>query len=204
MICPVPKCGKDHFRQDGILKLIHASEAWSLVDQYQKLMLEIFASMQNDAVGNRSGAFLTRLRDAEECYFKGLWVGLMASPEEIVHDSSGESPWWTLATFEKWVSKTVFDNESRLSAKLSAPGNPDFKAMDTLNASTHLTAKFLLQLSHFPDDDAKVMYGKALINIQTEVSHLGYVSNALKAGKDRNMLIRAVRTLRNGVPPSPA
>ncbi len=81
------------------------------------MMLEIGMSMQNDAVDNRKGAFITRLRDYKECYFKGLWVGLMATPEQIVHDASGEKPWLMLAELAKRVCTTVYDEDSKLSVK---------------------------------------------------------------------------------------
>ena len=103
-----PDCGGDHFKNDGILKAIHAIELWRLVHDYTALMLEIGMSMQNDSVDDRKGAIITRLRDCEECYFKRLWVGLMATPEQIVQNASGKRPWLMLSELEKRVSKTVF------------------------------------------------------------------------------------------------
>ena len=49
-----PECGEDHFKKDGILKVIHAIQPWKLVYDYMAMMLEIGVSMRNDAVDNRS------------------------------------------------------------------------------------------------------------------------------------------------------
>jgi len=191
-----PECGEDHFKKDGILKVIHAIQPWKLVYDYMAMMLEIGVSMRNDAVDNRKGAFITRLRDYKECYFKGLWVGLMATPEEIVHDASGERPWLMLAELAKRVSTTVFDEDSTLSKNLADPGKTKFKAMDILNTSTHLTALFLLHRSQLSDAEAKTMYHKVLKSVQMEAAHLKYVSEALEAGKDKKDIINGIRSMR--------
>jgi len=191
------ECGEDHFKKDGVLKVIHAIEPWKLVHDYMAMMLEIGVSMQNDAVDNRKGAFITRLRDYKECYFKGLWIGLMATPEEVVHDASGGKPWLMLAELAKRVSETVFGEDSTLSKNLADPGKTKFKAMDILNTSTHLTALFLLHRSRLSDAEAKSMYDKVLKSVEMEAAHLKYVSEALKAGKDRKDIIDGIRNLRN-------
>jgi hypothetical protein len=196
MNCPVPDCGQDHFTKDGVLKVIHGIELWKLVHDYMALMVEIGMSMQSDATENRKGAFITRLRDYKECDFKGLWIGLMATPEEIVHDASGERPWWMLAKLEKLVSETVFNEKTVLSAPLISPSSAKFKAMDILNTSTHLTALFLLHRSQLSDIDAKSMYKKVLKSVQMEAAHLRYVSEALEHGKDKHDVICGIRSMR--------
>jgi hypothetical protein len=201
MTCPVPGCGQDHLEKDGVLKVIHGIETSKLVYDYMALLTELGVSMQSDAIGNRKGAFITRLRDCEECYFKGLWVGLMATPEEIVHDASGERPRRMLAKLEKIVSETVFNEETRLSATLVGPSSTKFKAMDVLNTSTHLTALFLLHRSHLTDMDAKDMYAKALKHIHVEAAHLKYVSEALECGKDKKDIICGIRSMRKDTYP---
>ncbi len=190
------ECGEDHFKKDGVLKVIHAVDPWKLVRDYMAMMLEIRVSMQNDAADNRKGAFITRLRDCKECYFKGLWTGLMATPEEVVHDASGGKPWLMLAELAKRVSKTVFAEDSTLSKNLADPGKVKFKAMDILNASTHLTALFLLHRSQLSDAEAKSMYEKVLKSVEMEAAHLRYVSEALKAGKGRKDIIDGIRNMR--------
>jgi hypothetical protein len=151
--------------------------------------------MQNDASDNRKGAFLTRLRDYKESYFRGLWVGLLATPEEIIHDASGEKPWLTLAKLAKRISRTVFDEDSQLSATLPAPRKTNSKAMNILDPSTHMTALFLLNRGLLSDSEAKHLYDAVLKAIETEAAHLRYVSGALKAGKKKKDIVNALRPL---------
>jgi hypothetical protein len=196
MKCSVLECGKDHFKQYRFLKPIHAIEAWEHVRDYMAMMLEIGLSMRNDADNNRKGAFITRFRHYKECYFKGLWVGLMATPEEIVHDASAERPWFMLAELAKNVSKTIFDEGSKLSENLADPGKTIFTPLKVLNSSTHLTALFLLFRSQLSDADAKSMYVRCLKDVEMEAAHLKYVFEALKAGKDRKDIIDGIRNMR--------
>ena len=196
MICSVPKCNQDHFSKNGVLKVIHGIETWKLVHDYGAMLLELLISMQNDATDNRKGAFITRFRDCKECYYKGLWVGLIATPDEIVHDASGERPWRMLAELEKTVEKTVFGMDTTLSKNLAEPGEPPFKAMNILNTSTHLTALFLLCRSQWSDDEARATYGRYLAKVQNDASHLKYVSECLKSGKERKQVIENMRNLR--------
>ncbi len=101
-----------------------------------------------------------------------------------------------LAELAKRVSKTVFGEDSTLSKNLADPGKTTFKAMDILNTSTHLTALFLLHRSQLSDSEAESMYDKVLRSIQMEAAHLKYVSEALKAGKERRDIIDGIRSLR--------
>jgi hypothetical protein len=195
MACPVPNCKGDHFK-GGAPTAILNTPAWALVRDYAALLLELGASMRDDASSNRKGAFISRLRDSEECYFKGLWVGLIATPEEVVHDASGANPRKTLAKLEEIVAKTVFNEDTTLSKNLADPGEPGFKAMDILNTSTHLTAMFLIYRSELLDADAANMYARGLRRIQTQTAHLNYSSDELKAGRDRKDIIDGLRKLR--------
>ena len=147
-------------------------------------------------VPTEKGAFISRLRDSEECYFKGLWVGLIATPEEVVHDASGAKPRKTLAKLEEIVAKTVFNEDTTLSKNLAEPSEPGFKAMDLLNTSTHLTAMFLIYRSELPDADVANMYAWGLRRIQTQAAHLNYSSDELKTGKDRKDIINGLREFR--------
>jgi hypothetical protein len=101
-----------------------------------------------------------------------------------------------LADVEKIVAKTVFNEGTTLSKNLAEPGERGFKAMDMLNTGTHLTAMFLIYRNELPDADAANMYAWGLLNIQTEAAHLSYVSDELKAGKNRKDIIDGLRKFR--------
>jgi hypothetical protein len=189
------RCGQKHFKKHSVLKVIHAIEPWKLVHDYTSVMAEIGASMRNDAANNRKGAFIARLRDYKECYLKGLWVGLMATPEEIVHDASGEKPRLTLTKLVKRVGKTVFDDQSKVSASSLTQRKTKFEAMDILTTSMRLTPLFLLHWGLMSDLEAKRMYDGILKNMQTETAQLKYVSGALKAAKRKQDILGSLRQL---------
>jgi hypothetical protein len=190
-----PQCGQKHFKKDRFLKIIHAIEPWKLVRDYMAVMMEVSMSMQNDAIENRKGAFIARLHDYKELYFRGLWVGLMATPEEIIHDASGEKPRLTLVKLTKEVCTTVFDEDTKLPVILTGVAKTQPKARNILNSSTHFSALFLLQRGLLSNIEAKHMYDGVLKSIQMEAAHLRYVSGALKAGKKKRDIIHALRIL---------
>ena len=190
-----PQCGQKHLKKDRLLKVIRVIEPWKLVQDYMSVLLEVRASLQNDANDNRKGAFIARLRDYKECYFRGLWVGLVATPEEIIHDASGEKPWLTLTKLAKRVSLAVFDEDSRLPASLPGPRKAKSRPMNILDPSTHLTALFLLNRGLLSDAEAKHMFESVLKSIEMEAAHLRFVSGALKGGKKQKEILHALRNL---------
>jgi hypothetical protein len=189
------KCGQKHLKKHSVLKVIRAIEPWKLVHDYTSVMVEIGVSMRNDANNNRKGAFIARLRDYKECYLKGLWVGLMATPEEIVHDASGEKPRLTLTKLVKRVGAEVFHQESKVSARRLTQRNTKFEAMDILNTSMHLTPLFLLNRGLMSNLEAKCMYDSVLKSIDMETTQLKYVSGALKADKRKKDILDSFRQL---------
>ena len=190
-----PQCGQKHFKKDRFLKIIRAIEPWKLVHDYMMVMLEVGRSMQNDAIENRKGAFITRLRDYKELYFRGLWVGLIATPEEIIHDASGEKPRRTFAKLAKEVCATVLDEDTKLSVILTGGIKTQSKARNILDFATHFSASFLLQRGLLSNVEAKHMYDRVSKSIRMEAAHLRYVSGALKAGKKKKDIIHAFHVL---------
>jgi hypothetical protein len=189
------KCGQKHFKKHSVLKVIHAIEPWKLVHDYMSVMVEIGLSMRNDANNNRKGAFIARLRDYKECYLKGLWVGLMATPEEIIHDASGEKPRLTLTKLVRRVGTAIFDDESKVSTRRLTERNTKFEAMDILNSSMRLTPLFLLHRGLMSNLEAKCMYDSVLKSVEMETTQLKYISGALKADKRKKDILKSVRQL---------
>jgi hypothetical protein len=123
----------------------------------------------------------------------------MATPEEIVHDASGEKPRLTLTKLVKRVGAEVFHQESKVSARRLTQRNTKFEAMDILNTSMHLTPLFLLNRGLMSNLEAKCMYDSVLKSIDTETTQLKYISGALKADKKKKDILDSVRQLvKNG------
>lgn len=189
-----PKCKKDHLT-DPVLKFIYGRQPFELVDDYANALEEIRFSMCDDIRHDRRGAFLSRLRDQQECYFRALWVGLLATSEEVVHDASGAPPHTMFAKLSHMVSEQILDKENQLSTILVSPQNVRFSAAGLLNTSTHMSALFLAYRRSLPEEAVKEMYAKIDHHVEVEVAGLRYISGMLRAGKPRSVVIQGVRQI---------
>jgi hypothetical protein len=87
---PCSQCQKDHRADLVRFHLQHPNRATAWL--YSDALEEMLNSSHDDIKFDRRADYITRLRPAMECYMKGIWVGLLATPEEIIHDASGEKP----------------------------------------------------------------------------------------------------------------
>ena len=190
-----PQCGEDHL-SDPVLNFIGM---WynpsSLVNEYADVLEEVLYSMRDDAANNRRGAFMSRLRDYKECFFKALWVGLIATPDQVVHDASGARPQFMFTRLAKQVSRDIFGTESAFSRVHVSPENVEFTAMNVLNASTHMSPLFVQYRRILPDASVQQMYELIENSVQTNVAVLRYVAGMLNSGKAKDIIIDAVRRM---------
>jgi hypothetical protein len=193
-ICSYGRCKQNHLA-DPALKIIHDTPVHELVSQYANVLEQILFSLRDDQRQDRRGAYMTRLRVCTECYFKALWVGLLATPVEIVHDASGASPYIKLADITQRVSVEVLEKENLFYETHLSPEKVKFKAMDLLNASTHMSAMLLTYLRTLPIESIQQMYAVLDKTTQFHVSALRYASGMLKAGKDKATTILGVRQI---------
>jgi hypothetical protein len=194
MQCHHPKCKMDHLA-DPILAYIHKLPAYELVTQYADALEEILTSMRDDIKHDRRAAYLTRLRDYLECYFKALWTGLLATPDEIIHDASCQAPYLMLSELAKKVCKEVLEEDSKLSQAFLSPENVQFKPIHLLNATTHMTALYLTYYKTLDEASIQNMYSGNDRSAQFQVAALRYVAGMLKAGKPRSITIQGVRQI---------
>jgi hypothetical protein len=192
--CTYDKCKQNHLA-DPALKLIHDTPAYELVSQYADVLEQILFSLRDDQAKDRRGAYMTRLRICTECYFKALWAGLLATPVEIVHDASGASPYIKLADITKKVSVDILGKENLFYETQLSPEQVKFKAMDLLNASTHMSAMLLTYLRTLPIESIQDMYAALDKTTQFQVAALRYASGMLKAGKGKPTTILGVRQI---------
>jgi hypothetical protein len=192
--CTYGKCKQNHLA-DPALKIIHNTPPHELVSQYADVLEQILFSLRDDQAKDRRGAYMTRLRVCTECYFKALWVGLLATPVEIVHDAAGGSPYIKLADITQKVSVDVLGKENLLYETHLSPEMVKFKAMDLLNASTHMSAMLLTYVRTLLPEAIQVMYAALDKTTQFQVAALRYASAMLKAGKGRATAILGVRQI---------
>lgn len=190
-----PECRKDHLL-DPVLRFINAQEPFALVSDYADALEELLLSMRDDAANDRRGAFMSRLRDYKECFLKGLWIGLIATPEQVLHDASGAPPHNLMfARLAKQVFPDIFGIESAFTQVHVSPENVEFTAMNLLNASTHMSPLFLGYRRILCQAAVQQMYTVIDTSVQNEVTILRYVAGMLKAGKPKDVVIGAVRRM---------
>lgn len=199
MNCTIAKCKADHLT-DPVLKYIYELDSHVLVEQYADALAELLMSMEDDRRNDRRGAYLTRLRDCCECYFKGLWAGLLATPEEIIHDASGKPPYVMLVGLAKRVCTEVLESDNKLSQAFISEAKVQFKPMDVLNTSTHMSAYFLTHYNSMDDEDATKMYTGMNNTFAFAVQVLRYVSGMLRAAKPKDTIIAGVRSMSKKLP----
>ncbi len=191
--CCHSKCKAKHL-EDPILAWVHGLTATQLTRLYADAVRELLLSLREDAKAGRPVGYLTRLRLSVECYMKGLWVGLVASPDEVVHDASGEEPYLLIRKLNRIVFSQVLGRQVVPSFSFKIPGGRDFDINDLLNTSTHMTANSLaiarsitreeLVRMHFPIDRLMVAHFKTLQHVVRQLSE----------GKTRGEIIGDLRS----------
>jgi hypothetical protein len=185
--CCHPSCKVDHLL-DPALAWIYALAPTQISEMYADAVRQNHDSMLDDLKAGRSASFFMRVRLTAECYMRGLWVSLIASPKEIIHDASGEPPHLSL---EK-VTNIVFSHliDSRKPVKTFAlPSGKNFEVNDLLHVHAHSTA-YVLPFAYFVKET----------NLQKFTTHfrdcagtLRRVSRRLKEGKSRKHVITELR-----------
>jgi len=165
-----------------------------LAMEYSGMLTELQQSMEDDEKANRWSSFFTRIRDSEECYFRGLWSSLIATNEEIIHDASSEFPRWTLFNLEQFVCESIFNEPVILRTKIE--GRKRSSPLDLLNMSTHLNAIFIIYHRGLSDAGIKLIYANIARSVQIKVKILRYVADSTAEGMDRNQVIEGVNVLR--------
>jgi hypothetical protein len=173
--------------------MIRDAPSHEFLKQYADVLEQLLFSLRDDQKQDRRAAYMTRLRNCTEGYFKALWAGLLATPDEIVHDALGASPYIMLADIT--TSVDILNKENLFYQNMVSSKNVKFKAMDLLNTSTHMSAMLLTYLRVLPIDYVQAMYTAVDKTTQFQVAALRYASGMLKAGKDKATTVVGVRQI---------
>ncbi len=143
---------------------------------------------------NRQASHLSRIRSTMECYMKGVWVGLLASPDEIIHDASGEKPRdLMLAKLSEKVGLDVLGIDLNLYRPAKTPKGAEFTAMHLLNTATHMTAYFIAFAFYLSPEQVQKAYSDIDKLMEAQVSTLLTINRRLKEGKSRDEIIAEIR-----------
>jgi len=191
--CCYPKCAVNHL-EDPVLAWIHQLSPAHLTELYANAAGEMLLSLRDDADRGRYASYFTRLRGSMECYMRGLWAGLIATPLEIVHDASGEQPVLLLEKLSNVVFSQVFGQQQPV------PYLQSFKTWggletvyDLLNTTAHTTAYSLAFSVWATHQTVEKMHSGINAHIENQCTTLREVARQLKEGKNRKEIISDVR-----------
>ncbi len=188
--CCYPKCAAKHL-EDPVLAWIHQLTPAQLTELYANAVGEMLLSLRDDADRGRYASYITRLRSSMECYMRGLWAGLVATPLEVVHDASGEQPILLLDKLCNVVFSQVLGQKQP---------TPSFKTRsgletiyDLLNTTAHTTAYSLAFSVWATRERSKRMHSGINTHIENQYKTLREVARQLNEGKNRKEIISDVR-----------
>ena len=126
-----------------------------------------------------------------ECYMRGLWAGLVATPLEVVHDASGEQPILLLDKLSNVVFSQVLGQQQPMPSFQTRTGLETI--YDLLNTTAHTTAYSLAFSVWATRERSKRMHSGINTHIENQYKTLREVARQLNEGKNRKEIISDVR-----------
>ncbi len=193
--CSVSRCDtKQPHTDDPIVQVLMHLTPEELTDLVRAGMAELLESFKSDARNNRTFAWMTRLRQADELYMRTVYVLLLAADEEIPRVLSGETPNGFDFIYAA-VNKAVLDGRGEL--KETKPGLKfgSFTPMKTIHGATHVSFQTLLNWKtsrEQPTDAVQAFPPKYVEHVEKYRQYLEQVGRMLGKGVDKST-VRQVR-----------
>jgi hypothetical protein len=195
--CPVVSCRTDKPHTDDLVvrTMLTYFDTPALI-AWQALvgLTQLRDSMQDDLNGNRSFAFLTRLRQIEELFHGMIYCLFAATPEERPHFLS-EAPPNGFDYIYKVVDNRLCDGRLTLDTRvIQTVGLPDQKFMKFMHETVHISMR-ALQVAHDFSNSAQKQWVDTVV--QQRVLVLTNVLYELERGDSieqvrRNLVTRRV------------
>jgi len=197
--CPVPGCRtKRPHREDPVVResLGAFSDPEQLAMWVKVSIMELISSVTDDGYNGRFFAYHTRTRQVEEMYYRTLYILFVAKDSFLPHVFSGEPP-NSFAAMWREVNQVVLDGNGILDTLQLSSDGKEFTAMGMLNDSAHASIAAMatsIGISRSPELRAEVI-PKHLEHWRRLCRYLDYIENMFKAGKAREVVLAAVRSL---------
>ena len=195
--CAVARCGtKQPHTDNPIVKALMAMPPAEMAELVRSALAELRDSVKNDAENNRTFAWLTRLRQPDELYMRCVYVLLLATPEEIPHVLSGETPNGFDFIYGK-VNQAVLGGTGVL--KDTQPGFQfgHFTPMKTIHNAAHVSFQSLItwrSSKQYPES-VKDFPEKFIKHIETYRTYLGVVGNVFAKGQDKSVALTVLKNM---------
>ena len=191
--CPVPGCRTPQpHASDKIGKALvqEFSPPAKMTSWALGAMAELRNSICQDLQEGRLLAFYTGLRLPEELYIRVLYALFIASPEELPHILSGETP-NDLSNLYTRVNSTVFEGRGPLHRDLGG-----FRPIDTLNHGAHASFQSFLTVIGWVRKPKNVpALDKYRAHLTTYCNNLNYMRAAFESGKSKEDILVGVKNL---------
>lgn len=184
---------------DEIVSALHEQflkDRTSLALWTKSCIAEIMQSVADDLRQGRCFAYLTRWRQPEELYHRALYIMFVASPDEIPHVISGETPNNFSDVWRK-VNEVVFEGKGNLLTLLGAATGKESKLMNALNSHAH--ASYITMLTCIgmrrSTFDLSPLIKDHMSHWQRFCLYLDQIEELFRADNKRDAVLTAIRNM---------
>jgi hypothetical protein len=157
--------------------------------------VELISSLETDLQERRVFAYLSRLRQTEELYYRALYVLFIAKPQEVPHVFSGALPNGFRAIYRA-VNSHIFEGRGELETPQPGLSGGEFTALQMLNDSAHASFPFFLTcISVVRDPEYQKDFDKILTHLKIRCSYLNYMEQAFAAGRRKEDVMVGVKNI---------
>jgi hypothetical protein len=198
--CPVAGCEatKPHAEDDvvrGLIKMF--APPAEMASWVCSAIHELAESISRDLEEGRVFAWISRLRQPEELYFRALYAIFIASELELHHIISGAMP-NSITPMYKKVNALILEGQGELTSVKPGLMFGTFRPIETLHGGAHTSFSSLftcISIVHHPDMLPAEYMEKYLGHLKTYCSRLNYISGVFKAGKEKEVVLEAIKQL---------
>ena len=196
--CPVLGCRTDKpHGSDPLVQgmLAEFSSPGKLTYWTLAAMAELSQSICRDLQEEKIFAWLSRLRQPEEIYVRTLYTLFIATPEELPHIVSGDTPNGMMGYY-KPVNELVLGGRGLLDTAQPGLTAGSFKPVHTLHAGAHASFSAIMTcigLAHHPE--ALPAPDKYMEHVGRYCTYLKYMHDMFKGGKSKQDVLDGVISL---------
>jgi len=196
--CPVAGCGtmQPHLLDPSVAFIMKAYEdPKQLAGWAEASMKELALSFLQDMAVGRVFAWVTRLRQIEELYFRAIYTLLIAEKAEVPHLLSNMMPNGFSALYKK-VNDLVFEGRAKLTDVVPGRSYGEFTPMDTINQGAHVSFASMLTvigINSLPNEETNCEnYHK---HLDTYLVRLNYMRKMFEQGRSREQVLEGLRMM---------
>lgn len=198
LYCAVPGCTtKLAHMDDPIVQGLHMefSDPVKLTSWVKAALGELINSIHADLKENRVLAYMSRWRQPEELYYRALYVLFIATPDEIPHVLSGDTPNGFAAIYRS-VNNVIMEDRGTLEKLQPGLTGGEFTAMRTLNDSAHGSFRFIIScVGMARNPEFQKNFPKHFEHLNRYWKYLDYMEGMFRAGKTKADVLVGVKNL---------